>query len=645
MVLRAGYKVGPGRPWDVAGAGAGAAAVVIFALFVGLAPRPAGYSSYSDPISRLGAFGTPGQWWFTAVNLAEAALITVFAYGVQRRVPVGLVGALLLGAVAPGSLVVSYPCSDPCRPTGVGVHNVGASYTAVMIVTMMIAVGWGAYRHARRWIRPATLACSTANVVAFVFLLLAIYGPLGGMGLWERLFWATAYLWVLLAAGAIVEATRRRPPVPGVDPSIAQDKIVRSSRSWTHAVYLLAAIEDADEAKVWLAGASHLQAGPRPASLTIAFTHQGLEALDVGYRDNPSEAFVAGMKARAKTLGDQGPSAPPEWEEPWRSAPIHLLAWIEASSGERVDAEVERVRKLPGAAGLVFYPPQAATAGAHGRRERVELLGFRDGISQPWLRFDGSEDPPPSGRGGGVLDAFGDLRPVAAGEFVLGVEDESGAVAPVPHPRAVFDRGSYLVVRKLAQDVRREMDGIATATGHHGAPTFTERIVGRRRDGEPLEPVPPRGGLNEFLYSGDPEGRHCPLGSHIRRANPRDSLGFGSLLSARHRIIRRGKLFRDDGLTGNRGLMFLAVNARIEDQFEFVQRLWLNDGSRQRVGATPDLIAGKSRPEASIVLQGVRLPEVSQGQPGLVRTLGGEYFFVPSKAGLQALIAAPAASG
>ena len=83
--------------------------------------------------------------------------------------------------------------------------------------------------------------------------------------------------------------------------------------------------------------------------------------------------------------------------------------------------------------------------------------------------------------------------------------------------------------------------------------------------------------------------------------------------------------------------MFIAVNARIDDQFEFIQRLWLNDGDRQRLGASRDVVAGSSRSESTIVVQFDGRPVVTTANPRFVQTMGGEYFFAPSMAGLRAL--------
>jgi deferrochelatase/peroxidase EfeB len=92
---------------------------------------------------------------------------------------------------------------------------------------------------------------------------------------------------------------------------------------------------------------------------------------------------------------------------------------------------------------------------------------------------------------------------------------------------------------------------------------------------------------NDFLYhDDDPRGLHCPVGSHIRRANPRDAfkdelIGVNRL----HRLIRRGTSYgpplpvgvrQDDG--AERGTVFVFVGAHLKRQFEFVQTQWVNSG-------------------------------------------------------------------
>jgi Dyp-type peroxidase family len=147
---------------------------------------------------------------------------------------------------------------------------------------------------------------------------------------------------------------------------------------------------------------------------------------------------------------------------------------------------------------------------------------------------------------------------------------------------------------------------------------------------------------NAFTYGDDPEGLLCPLGAHIRRANPRDALGFGTTLSARRRIIRRGMPYRrrwgDGNRNADRGLLFIACNVRISEQFEFIQQQWLNDGSPFALGNIPDPIGGGWDPKSPrAIVVGGRPPFVRAPLPSFVTTAGGEYFFVPSIPGLWAL--------
>ncbi len=85
----------------------------------------------------------------------------------------------------------------------------------------------------------------------------------------------------------------------------------------------------------------------------------------------------------------------------------------------------------------------------------------------------------------------------------------------------------------------------------------------------------------------------CPIGAHVRRANPRDSLdpdpGTQKSIDIdnRHRLLRRGREYGpaataeqiaagvDDG--AERGLHFVCLSANIARQFEFIQHTWLKN--------------------------------------------------------------------
>ncbi|HSP77985.1 MAG TPA: cytochrome P450, partial [Myxococcaceae bacterium] len=163
---------------------------------------------------------------------------------------------------------------------------------------------------------------------------------------------------------------------------------------------------------------------------------------------------------------------------------------------------------------------------------------------------------------------------------------------------------------------------------------------------------------NDFRYGDDPLGQRCPVGAHVRRANPRDS-SLSRYVFA-HRMLRRGMPYGpplpegapDDGQS--RGLMFLAYNASISEQFELVQQQWLNSGNVSgHLSSVRDPISpGEPCPRhGDCPANSFTVPE-ADGQPPLAsRTLfelprfvtvkGGEYFFVP---GLRALAAIAQAS-
>ena len=126
------------------------------------------------------------------------------------------------------------------------------------------------------------------------------------------------------------------------------------------------------------------------------------------------------------------------------------------------------------------------------------------------------------------------------------------------------------------------------------------KAIGRTREGSPLASKGQCGGLNDFTYDDDPEGLKTPHFAHIRKMNPRDN----GLFRPHHRLLRRGIPFGPPAPEGapddkvERGLLFNAFMASIEDQFEFVQRRWAsNPGSLPATPTDadgPDPVAGAS---------------------------------------------------
>ena len=100
---------------------------------------------------------------------------------------------------------------------------------------------------------------------------------------------------------------------------------------------------------------------------------------------------------------------------------------------------------------------------------------------------------------------------------------------------------------------------------------------------------------NDFNYKQmDPHGYAVPLGSHIRRMNPRDTAANMN----RRRMIRRGGTYGpplpenapDDGV--ERGIASFIICASLIRQFEFAQNVWVNDKSFHELGNERDPIIG-----------------------------------------------------
>ncbi len=243
--------------------------------------------------------------------------------------------------------------------------------------------------------------------------------------------------------------------------------------------------------------------------------------------------------------------------------------------------------------------------------------------------------------------------------------------------------GTYLVLRDLRQDVRGFWDFLGRHAGATGASAqdLAESLVGRsmrgqplaRPSGRPIPGVPIDDALNRFTFAGDPDGAVCPLGAHIRRANPRNAdmpggpggplsrlvriLGFARggvrddlVAPARfHRVLRRGRKYRDDGAAdGERGLRFVCLNANIARQFEFVQNAWLMSAHFGGLAGESDPLLGNRQPVPGCPATNAfthpgrdGVPTRLTGLPQFVTVQGGAYFFLPGLRALRYLASMP----
>lgn len=381
--------------------------------------------------------------------------------------------------------------------------------------------------------------------------------------------------------------------------------------------------------------------------MQVALTMDGMRQLGVpeAVLSEFSLEFTTGMSAasRSRFLGDIGDQDPSTWLWGGPAGPAaHLLVMAFGADPAALDtlcSETDRVA----ISNEVTVAIRLDTATLSER----EPFGFRDGISQP-------------GVAGLSATAGRSETPLTTGEFVLGYPNAYGKLAPRPTLSPELDpqhilppdpegsgradlglNGSYLVLRTLRQDVDAFW-AYVRSVAPDAEIDFASRLVGRWPSGAPLVLTPDRdqaelGTSNDFGYHDlDQAGLRCPVGAHIRRANPRDSLdpSPGSAESTattdRHRLLRRGRKYDTDGVSGEQGLQFVALNADLSRQFEFIQHSWLNSPKFDGLYDEGDPVAGaRAAGSASFTVQAVPIRSRYHDLPSFVSVRGGAYFFLP----------------
>jgi hypothetical protein len=153
-----------------------------------------------------------------------------------------------------------------------------------------------------------------------------------------------------------------------------------------------------------------------------------------------------------------------------------------------------------------------------------------------------------------------------------------------------------------------------------------------------------------FDYRDDPQGAKCPLGSHLRRVNTRDSLDtkgdLGSALNNRRRLLRRGLSYGEGAAEDDsgHGVIMLVMCASTARQFEFVQQQWLQYGLDASTGNDDcpllgSRVNGDSKFDSKFVIpidpNSGDVPFICSKLPEFVQSRGGEYFFLPSRTALR----------
>jgi Dyp-type peroxidase family len=328
----------------------------------------------------------------------------------------------------------------------------------------------------------------------------------------------------------------------------------------------------------------------------------------------------------------------------------HVLVSVYARDDSELARAVAAVHRGIGSADGASVVHERETRELAGSREH---FGFDDGFGQPAVASVRDRTAR------GVRGLFG-WRSLPVGEFVLGYRDGEGALPAAP-TGGLGRNATYLVYREYDQDVAGFRRFLASAAAEVGeAPEWVgARMIGRWQDGTPLALSPDRPQsrisgdrvrINDFDYGDDPDGARCPLGAHVRRANPRNGIPYGDNMTRRHRIIRRGMPYGpplpdgadDDG--AERGLLFLCFNADLARQFEFIQREWVLDGNIFGLANDADPLLGDGAGTGKMTVQGDP-PRFLAPLPRFVTVRGGEYLFVPGRRGLATLAAGTARAG
>lgn len=395
--------------------------------------------------------------------------------------------------------------------------------------------------------------------------------------------------------------------------------------------------------------------------------------------------FYQGMSSRERVLRDAGPSAPARWtwsDSAWTGLPpgsagVDAVLLVYGMTPEDCSAAI-------GAQAAAFGLTLRKTLCSPARPVlpgglRAEPFGFADGISNPVMKglrgdagLPGDQVEPgeillgyPHNREGQVptcalpaeLDPL-DILPAISNTLyrrypAFGLESGAGA------DRDFGRNGTFLVVRQLEQDVAgfqdytaRTASELAACPGMSGVdPHWVgAKMIGRWKDGSPVVLYPhasPRtpNPTNDFGFAvTDPRGFACPLGSHVRRSNPRDSLMSDNLRApnhvSSHRILRRGRAYLEPAPAGAKpteGLIFLAACADLERQFEFVQQTWIGDPSFHGLTGESDPAVDSDGKLQDLSLPDGRTVRRIRGIPDFVTVRGGGYFFMPSRSALYYL--------
>ncbi len=463
------------------------------------------------------------------------------------------------------------------------------------------------------------------------------------------------------------------PPEPGLpfDPHNVQGGIASSYGADVGCLVLLQVVEPASARRFLDGFAQQVSWGGTIGAdglyRNLAFTAEGLARLELPQAELAKlpAAFREGMAARAGLIGDLRHNHPDQWSLPERNWPrpkgrgkararagrwqtvnleaVDVVIQLRRHSGQRGDrsgddpelmAALDHLAEESAGALLILgYQSMYSQGSAQAPQEH---FGFRDGISNPRLDPEHPDAP--------------DVVP--AGDLFLGQPNSRGDRLPEKWSEPLFKDGSFQVIRKLAQDVPAlheavdaNLDGRVKARAR-ARDALLAKMMGRDKRGVPLADPEADIDDNSFDYDNDPHGERVPTFAHVRRANPRDRNAKDGM----PRIVRRGMSYgprypEAGGKSGasaeaDRGLIFQAYNASLDEQFEVINRWLTGDNRTAPYSRLSDPYLGVPERGERRVYRFADGGKLDLGERPFVRLCWGLYLFAPSRVGLS-VIAGP----
>jgi Dyp-type peroxidase family len=440
--------------------------------------------------------------------------------------------------------------------------------------------------------------------------------------------------------------------------------------------------------------------------INIAFSHRAISLLAGEKEANAfgEQSFKQGLAQRSAYLGDPVDAShkghPSKWVVGGRNNEADIIVIVASDSVALLEETCAFINKQAGEAGLdLIYDQVGETLPGDFRGH--EHFGFKDGVSQPGIRGKLSTTP-----GDYITPRYyanTDSRRLFfakpgqlltwPGQYLLGEpRQNSEHLYNLAPPAGNFPqwaaKGSYLVVRRLQQDVNAFWSFVAAVASQVGLDVnkVASMLVGRWPSGAPIIRTPDADNPalaedsfanNHFIfddntrpasleeipgYAGDnfPQGKAdflamvCPHFAHIRKVNPRDSASdLGKPADNLLRLIlRRGipygppvigvKNPSKELLEKERGLMFLSYGSSIEDQFEFLQRRWSNVPVQPNAGGHDPIIGqnGGSADRARFIEFPLKDSSIRINfKEEWVTPTGGGYFFAPAITVIRTVLA------